>query len=325
VTAPLFRDPIFDGAADPTVIYNPHEGAWWMVYTNRRTTITIEHGLTWLFGSDLGVASSQDQGATWQYRGIVEGLGFEWGRGTYWAPEIIEHEGVFHMYVTYIRGIPVSGPPVALQIHHYTSTDLIGWTHLGVVPLHSDSVIDACVIERPQGGFRMWYKDEATRSTWAADSADLRTWTPIGEVLTSPGGHEGPNVFWFGDSYWLIVDSWRGQLVHRSDDLVAWEPAGTILGGEIGERHGRPDDVGPGLHGDVVVSDGRAWIFYFTHPDRTEQAHPTVRSRRSSIQVAELQVVDGRLVCDRDADATPVLVPPSADGSSARLLQDGVG
>ena len=42
MSAPLFRDPIFDGAADPTVIYNPHENAWWMVYTNRRTTITIE-------------------------------------------------------------------------------------------------------------------------------------------------------------------------------------------------------------------------------------------------------------------------------------------
>jgi hypothetical protein len=309
VTAPLFRDPIFDGAADPTVIYNPHEDAWWMFYTNRRTTITIEQGLTWLFGSDIGVASSQDRGATWQYRGIVEGLAFEWGRGTYWAPEVFEHEGLFHMFVTYIRGVPVNGPPVALNIHHYTSRDLISWTHLGIVPLHSDKVIDACVIERPDGGFRMWYKDESTRSTWAADSDDLCTWTATGEVVTSPGGHEGPNVFWFGGSYWLIVDSWRGQLVHRSGDLTNWEPAGTILGSEIGERHRRPDDVGPGLHGDVVVSGGQAWIFYFTHPDRSGPQHPTVRSRRSSIQVAELRVVDGRLVCDRDADITPSLTP----------------
>jgi hypothetical protein len=133
-------------------------------------------------------------------------------------------------------------------------------------------------------------------------------------VLTSPGGHEGPNVFWFGGSYWLIVDSWRGQLVHRSDDLMGWTPTGAILDGEIGQRHRRADDVGPGLHGDVVVSGGRAWIFYFTHPDRTEQAHPTIRSRRSSIQVAELQVVDGRLVCDRDADSAPALVPAAEEG-----------
>jgi hypothetical protein len=311
VTAPLFRDPIFDGAADPTVIYNPHEDAWWMFYTNRRTTITIEQGLSWLFGSDIGVASSQDRGATWQYRGIVDGLAFEWGRGTYWAPEVFEHEGLFHLFVTYIQGIPVNGPPVALEIHHYTSSDLISWTHLGIVPLHSDKVIDACVIERPDGGFRMWYKDESTRSTWAADSDDLSSWTATGEVVTSPGGHEGPNVFWFGGSYWLIVDSWRGQLVHRSGDLTTWEPAGIILDSEIGERHGRPDDVGPGLHADVVVSGGQAWIFYFTHPDRSGPEHPTIRSRRSSIQVAELRVVDGRLVCDRDADITPSLTPPT--------------
>jgi hypothetical protein len=296
-----------------------------MVYTNRRTTMPIEQGLTWLFGSDLGVASSQDQGATWQYRGIVEGLAFEWGRGTYWAPEIFEHNGIFHMYVTYIRGIPVGGPPVALQIHHYTSSDLVGWTHLGVVRLHCDTVIDACVLARPRGGFRMWYKDEATRSTWAADSDDLDTWTPIGQVLTSPGGHEGPNVFQFGGSYWLIVDSWRGQLVQRSDDLTTWQPAGVILEGEIGQPHHRTDDVGPGLHGDVVVNGGRAWIFYFTHPDRTGQAHPTIRSRRSSIQVAELQVVDGRLVCDRDAEVAPVLAPPTPGPCSARLTEDDVG
>ena len=242
----------------------------------------------------------------------MEGLAFEWGRGTYWAPEIFEHDGVFHMYVTYIRGIPVNAPPAALQIQHYTSPDLVRWTHRGVVPLHADTVIDACVSARPDGGFRMWYKEEAARSTWAADSDDLDTWTPVGQVLATAGGHEGPNVFWFDGSYWLVVDSWRGQLVHRSDDLTTWEPAGVILEGPIGQAHQRADDVGPGLHADVVVSGGRAWIFYFTHPDRTGPDHPTIRSRRSSIQVAELRVVDGRLVCDRDADVTPVLVPPTA-------------
>ncbi|GAA2102238.1 family 43 glycosylhydrolase [Microlunatus panaciterrae] len=306
--APLFRDPIFDGAADPTVIYNPHERAWWMIYTNRRTTITIETGLTWLFGSDLGVASSDDGGETWQYRGTVEGLAFEWGRGTYWAPEIIEHDGTFHMFVSYIRGIPVQGPPPRMRIHHYTSPDLIGWTHQGPLPLSSDRVIDACVVRRPEGGFRMWFKDETTgSSTWAADSDDLYSWTVAGEVLRTPGGHEGPNVFFFGGCHWLLVDTWRGQLAHRSDDLTHWQEAGLVLGGEIGEQHLRLDDVGPGLHADVVVCADRAWIFYFTHPDRTGQEHPTIRSRRSSIQAAELRVVDGRLVCDRDQVDAPAL------------------
>jgi hypothetical protein len=82
-----------------------------------------------------------------------------------------------------------------------------------------------------------------------------------------------------------------------------------VLAGEIGERHARVDDVGPGLHADVLVSNERAWIFYFTHPDRTGPEHPTIPSRRSSIQVAELQVVDRQLTCDRDAFVVAALGP----------------
>ena len=34
--APLFRDPITDGAADPVLIWNRTEKNWWMLYTQRR-------------------------------------------------------------------------------------------------------------------------------------------------------------------------------------------------------------------------------------------------------------------------------------------------
>lgn len=37
--APLFRDPVFDGAADPVLIYNREEKCWWMLYTNRRAKL----------------------------------------------------------------------------------------------------------------------------------------------------------------------------------------------------------------------------------------------------------------------------------------------
>ena len=33
---PVFRDPVFDGAADPVVIWNRQEEKWFMFYTNRR-------------------------------------------------------------------------------------------------------------------------------------------------------------------------------------------------------------------------------------------------------------------------------------------------
>lgn len=310
--APLFRDPIEDGAADPVIVYNPIEKAWWMVYTNRRTTALREDGLSWLFGSKLGVASSLDGGASWQYRGTLEGLDFEWGHNTFWAPEIFEHDGTFHMYVSYIRGIPSGGTEPDMLIHHYTSADLVKWTHHGPLGLSSTKVIDACVVELPGGGFRMWYKDQHHDSeTWTADSPDLYSWTVRGAALKTSGGHEGPNVFRFRDSYWLIVDSWKGQLAYRSADLENWTPAGTILDGDTGVEHRRQDDTGPGLHADVVVTGDTAWIFYFTHPERTGPDHPTVTSRRSSIQVAQLDVREGQLHCNRDDVQRPSLTPPT--------------
>ncbi|MBP1767820.1 MAG: family 43 glycosylhydrolase, partial [Candidatus Aminicenantes bacterium] len=31
--APLYRDPVFDGAADPSLIWNDKERSWWVFYT----------------------------------------------------------------------------------------------------------------------------------------------------------------------------------------------------------------------------------------------------------------------------------------------------
>ncbi|MDQ0877732.1 hypothetical protein QFZ77_006391 [Paenibacillus sp. V4I3] len=33
---PLYRDPIYDGAADPVVIWNREAKEWWKIYANRR-------------------------------------------------------------------------------------------------------------------------------------------------------------------------------------------------------------------------------------------------------------------------------------------------
>ena len=53
--APLFRDPIHDGAADPMVIYNEQEKAWYMFYTNRRANVPTQ-GTNWCYGTRIGVA-----------------------------------------------------------------------------------------------------------------------------------------------------------------------------------------------------------------------------------------------------------------------------
>ncbi|MCD7899392.1 MAG: hypothetical protein LUH22_05820 [Bacteroides sp.] len=56
------------------------------------------------------------------------------------------------------------------------------------------------------------------------------------------------------------------------------------------------------MHADVVVNNGRAYIFYFTHPGRTGSGikADTPDTRRSTIQVAELEYRNGEIICDRD-------------------------
>ncbi len=298
--APLFRDPIYDGAADPTLIWNRQEQTWWLLYTNRRANVSCL-GVAWVHGTDIGIASSADLGLTWRYRGTLAGLEFERGRNTFWAPEVLWHDQRYHMYVSYVPGIPCdwSGPR---SIVHMTSQNLWDWHYESTLTLSSNRVIDACVFRLPDGRWRMWYKDEAHHShTYAADSADLYTWGVVGPVITDCA-HEGPNVFFWRGSYWMMTDPWQGLGVYRSADAQHWERQENILSGS----GSRPDDGSKGLHADVVVQGERAFVFYFTHPARDraktygfDEEHP-YPAKRSSVQVAELELQDGRLVCDRD-------------------------
>ncbi|MBD2871917.1 glycoside hydrolase family protein [Paenibacillus arenilitoris] len=90
----------------------------------------------------------------------------------------------------------------------------------------------------------------------------------------------------------------------------AWERVGIIL-----DQPGtREDDGAIGLHADVVVQGEQAFIFYFTHPGRNEAPslegmEGRYESRRSSIQAARLDVVDGVLVCDRNEPFELELLP----------------
>jgi len=293
--APLFRDPIYDGAADPVLVWNREEREWWIVYTNRRAS-SEGPGVAWVHGTDLGIASSSDGGETWTYRGTLEGLEFEKGRNTFWAPEIFWHDGLYHMYASYIQGVPSEWAGHKRRIVHYTSENLWNWTFQSLLKLSSDYVIDACVHSMPDGRWRMWYKDEAADSaTYAADSDDLYQWEPAGPVLTHKP-HEGANVFFWKDTYWLIIDEWSGLAVYRSENGEDWERNGKVLQ----EPGTREDDQTIGLHADIHVNGGHAYIFYFTHPDRDEDPH----AKRSSLQAAELKVENGLLICDRNHSFT---------------------
>lgn len=313
---PLFRDPVHDGAADPVVVANRQTGTWWMLYTNRRANDPTIEDIAWVHGTRLGIAESRDGGATWSYlRTATIPLPAEFGPEstiTHWAPEIVYHEGQYHMYLTVVPGVFTDWQhPRAIV--HLTSPDLENWTYRSTLKLASDRVIDACVVRLRSGKWRMWYNDErAGKAINAAESDDLFHWTDLGLVpLPDRRPGEGPKVFRFGDAWWMIVDEWRGQAVYRSDDAINWtrQPGENLLA-----RDGSgPNDTGIGAHADVVVNDGRAWIFYFTHPDRpVAAALPAgANPRRSTVHVAELVLTaEGRLTCDRDAPALIHLTPP---------------
>lgn len=149
--APLFRDPVYDGAADPVIVWNREVQEWWMIYTNRRATAEGE-SVAWVHGTDLGVASSRDGGKSWLYRGTIPDLDIEWGRNTFWAPEIYYHDGLYHMYVSYIQGVPTGWAGNRRDMLHYTSSNLLDWTFHSKLKLSSNRVIDACIYELPGGG-----------------------------------------------------------------------------------------------------------------------------------------------------------------------------
>lgn len=314
MSAPIFRDPVQDGAADPTVIRNSATGEWWMFYTNRQA-LTDGPKFTWIHGSPIGVAVSDDDGASWRYRGTVAGLddpADAGQRNTHWAPEVVEVDGLYHMFLSYISGVPDGFTSVDRTIVHFTSPDLERWTRIGPLQLSRRNVIDACVFPNPQGGWRLWYKDEAQgSSTWSATSPDMFEWTLEGLVL--PGKpdappHEGPNVFALGGWYWLIVDEWRGLAVYRSDDTLHWTRQG-LIGGEPGAD---PMDQRFVRHADVVVVGDHAALYYFTHCEWDELGDPAgppdTQARRTAIHHGRLTVAGGELVFERDIPAaTPLL------------------
>jgi len=307
---PLFRDPVFDGAADPVVVYTGASGRWTMLYTNRRANVREANGVTWVHGTHIGIAESLDAGATWKYAGTADiELPPEMGgkNATHWAPDVVRDDaGVYHMFLTVVPGIFDTWEHPR-YIVHLTSRDLRTWRDPRKISLPTEHAIDASLIRLPSGGWRMFYNNESDKkSIWYADSPDLEHWTDRGKLIADERG-EGPKAFRWRGKWWLIIDVWHGLAVYRSDDGERWSrQPGTLL-----EKPGKgEDDQVIGGHPDVVVSGDRAYLFYFTHPGRKEGVKAdNYETRRSAIQVVELQQNGDWLTADRDAPTRIALRP----------------
>lgn len=307
---PLFRDPVFDGAADPTVIWNLNEKKWFMFYTNRRANVPGLDGVTWVHGTRIGIAESSDGGATWKYRDTCNIQYHITTDYTYWAPEVIEDSGVYHMFLSYVPGI-FSDWYHPRWIIHLTSKNLISWIFESKLKLSSDRCIDACIFRLPDGTWRMYYNNELDgKSVYYADSPDLYKWIDSGKKVVGDKSGEGQNVFFWKGKNWMVVDNWDGCGIYSSEDLISWKRQEKSILQEPGNG---ADDMVMGSHPDVVVDRDRAFVFYFTHPGRMPGIMPkdATDSRRSSIQVAELEYIDGQIVCNRDK---PVVINMAAPG-----------
>ena len=303
---PLFRDPVYDGAADPVVIWNQKEKKWFMFYTNRRANVKGLDGVTWVHGTRIGIAESSDGGISWLYRDTCN-IPSPYTE-TQWAPEVIEYQGIYHMYLSYVPGI-FKDWKHPRHIIHLTSNNLIDWDYESTLNLISDKVIDACVIQLPEGNWRMWYNNEAdNKSIYFADSDDLYHWEDKGKAIGDQKG-EGPKVFQWKDKYWMLTDVWDGLAVYEAEDLISWK---RISGNLLKEPGTGTDDNVKGSHPDVVVNDGRAYLFYFTHPGRVDSIpeENLYEKRRSSVQVVELEYKDGRITCYRNKPTNIDLQPP---------------
>ncbi len=297
---PLFDDPVYHGAADPVIIYNKQKKIWWMLYTNRRASIE-DSTVQWVHGTRIGIAESKD-GRTWKYSDTAN-IKYRPDEGyTHWAPDVIEHNGTYHMYLTYVPGTfkDWNHPRV---IVHLTSTDLKNWNYQSTLKLVNEKVIDASVFKVNDSLWRMWYNNERDgKSIYYAESKDLYNWTDKGKAIVARG--EGPKTFYWQGKYFMIIDAWKGMEIFSSDDLLTWKKQAT----RILENSGKgKDDQAIGGHCDVVVNNGKAYVFYFTHPGRQKDkpaAKGSFDDKRSVIQLAELKYENGEITCDRDAPVT---------------------
>ncbi len=293
---PLFDDPVYHGAADPVIVYNKQKKKWWMLYTNRRASIN-DSTVQWVHGTRIGVAESKD-GRTWKYKDTAN-INYRPDSGyTHWAPDVIEANGMYHMYLTYVPGTfkDWNHPRV---IVHLTSKDLMNWNYQSTLKLVNEKVIDASVYKINDSLWRMWYNNEKDgKSIYYADSKDLYNWVGKGKAIAARG--EGPKTFFWQQKYFMIIDAWKGMEIYSSDDLFNWKKQTN----RILETPGKgADDQAIGGHCDVVLNSNRAFIFYFTHPGRRKDmpaAKGSFDDKRSVIQLAELKYVNGEIICDRD-------------------------
>ncbi len=312
--APLFVDPHYQGSCDPEIIWNQHEEEWWIFYTARRAL----HDETFV-ATPLGVAASKDL-IQWEFKGYCsfDGIpGEKDNHETFWAPAICREGDTYHMFVTWKMDTDTTrgqwgGPGYVIQYSAPASDLLNGWKRVQKISKLEERALDATVWKDGET-WKLWYKGRKDggpkASLIAMQSEDLLNWkidnSDTGEVFnetaTGYGFEEAPFFFEWKGKKWLITDPHEGLIVYESDDARSWKMNNVILK----EGGSREQDGSMARHCSVLVEEGRAFVFYHVEPWRDYGTPPYIQpreNRRAAIQIAELELADGKVVCDRDKD-----------------------
>ena len=71
--APLYRDPVYDGVADPVVVWNKEDRSWWMLYTQRRANVNAGN-VAYCYGNDIGGFIVEYSTSIWREERTLSGL-----------------------------------------------------------------------------------------------------------------------------------------------------------------------------------------------------------------------------------------------------------
>jgi hypothetical protein len=167
--------------------------------------------------TDIGLASTPDNGTTWIYRGVARGLDVplamrndrtnlatqQFGGATWYRPAVLKVGIVYHGFWVYWE--PSMGLLGDSKIVHYTSMNLKDWAYSGIVP--GDSGYDSVVYAIDEPLRYILFSTNSPRNQ-AFESSDLENWRAVNsdQGLNVTIG-EGPHVVDWHGARWL---NWEG-------------------------------------------------------------------------------------------------------------------
>ena len=156
--------------------------------------------------TDLGMASTPDQGRTWIYRGVMQGLDVpaadrydppynatqEYGGATWWRP-CVYYDAPTQLYHGFF--VYWSENHRATSLGHYTSTNVSHWRFESWVR-HSQPGYDSAVTRLANGNYLL-----VSTGGPNLESTDLYTWKPSNSSVKCTD--EGPHFSRFGGALLL--------------------------------------------------------------------------------------------------------------------------